>query len=104
NKLVKSWTVDTYYGYTITNDSGDIQWVETTTGISLYQIPIIRAKDLPYGQYEVTVMPSYTQVFDHNKNNDGEKRGYYDFYLDAVRIYSPANADTEKNNEVIKEA
>src|SRR5699024_1032744 len=40
----------------------------------------------------------------HNKNNDGEKRGYYDFYLDAVRIYSPANADTEKNNEVIKEA
>lgn len=95
---VKSWTVDTYYGYTaVKNKDGSITWkeIESEEESSLYQIPVIRAKDLEYGTYQVTVTPSYAKTFDH----DGD--GSYDFYLDAVRVYAPANAE---ENAVIKEA
>ena len=98
--VIKSWTVDTYYGYTAKkNEDGSITWTDKTneTENSLYQLPVIRAQELSYGTYEVTITPSFTTIFDHNKN------GYYDFYLDAVRIYNPA--DTEKGeNTAIKEA
>lgn len=105
---VKSWIVDTYYGYTATKEAdGSITWTDTTdeTENSLYQLPVIRAQELPYGTYEVTIMPSFTKIFDHNK------KGYYDFYLDAVRIYNPVNVGIEESvdnvdteeNMVIKE-
>lgn len=97
-KAVKSWTVDTYYGYTaVKNGDGSITWkeIESEEESSLYQIPVIRAKDLEYGTYQVTVTPSYAKTFDHDDD------GSYDFYLDAVRVYAPANAE---ENAVIKEA
>ena len=97
-KAVKSWTVDTYYGYTaVKNEDGSITWkeIESEEESSLYQIPVIRAKDLEYGTYQVTVTPSYAKTFDHDDD------GSYDFYLDAVRVYAPANAE---ENAVIKEA
>lgn len=97
-KAVKSWTVDTYYGYTaVKNGDGSITWkeIESEEESSLYQIPVIRAKDLEYGTYQVTVTPSYAKTFDHDDD------GSYDFYLDAVRVYTPANAE---ENAVIKEA
>lgn len=105
-KTVNSWTIDTYYGYTAEKKTdGTIEWkeIESNKGSALYQVPVIRAKDLPYGTYNVTITPSYAQAFDHNKDEEGTKRGYYDFYLDAIRIYTPANADMEKN-VVIKDA
>ncbi len=98
SKAVKSWTVDTYYGYTADkNGDGSITWkeIESEEESSLYQIPVIRAKDLEYGTYQVTVTPSYAKTFDHDDD------GSYDFYLDAVRVYAPANAE---ENAVIKEA
>ena len=97
-KAVKSWTIDTYYGYTaVKNKDGSITWeeIESKEESSLYQIPVIRAKDLEYGTYQVTVTPSYAKTFDHDED------GSYDFYLDAVRVYAPANAE---ENAVIKEA
>ena len=97
-KAVKSWTIDTYYGYTaVKNKDGSITWeeIESEEESSLYQIPVIRAKDLEYGTYQVTVTPSYAKTFDHDED------GSYDFYLDAVRVYAPANAE---ENAVIKEA
>lgn len=105
---VKSWIVDTYYGYTAKKEGdGSITWTDTTdeTENSLYQLPVIRAQELPYGTYEVTIMPSFTKIFDHNE------KGYYDFYLDAVRIYNPVNVGIEESvdnvdteeNMVIKE-
>lgn len=107
-KAVKSWIVDTYYGYTAKKEAdGSITWIDRTdeTENSLYQLPVIRAQELPYGTYEVTIMPSFTKIFDHNKNE------YYDFYLDAVRIYNPVNVGIEESvdnvdteeNMVIKE-
>lgn len=107
-KAVKSWIVDTYYGYTAEKEEdGSITWTDTTkeTENSLYQLPVIRVQELPYGTYEVTIMPSFTKIFDHNK------KGYYDFYLDAVRIYNPVNVGIEESvdnvdteeNMVIKE-
>lgn len=51
---------------------------------SLYQIPVIKSPDLPYGIYTVVVTPTYIPFFDHTG------AGSYDFYLDAVRVYNPA--------------
>ena len=51
---------------------------------SLYQIPVIKSPELPYGTYTVVVTPTYIPFFDHTS------AGSYDFYLDAVRVYNPA--------------
>lgn len=51
---------------------------------SLYQIPVIKSPELPYGTYTVVVTPTYIPFFDHTGT------GSYDFYLDAVRVYNPA--------------
>lgn len=51
---------------------------------SLYQIPVIKSPELPYGTYTVVVTPTYIPFFDHTG------AGSYDFYLDAVRVYNPA--------------
>lgn len=51
---------------------------------SLYQIPVIKSPELPYGTYTVVITPTYIPFFDHTG------AGSYDFYLDAVRVYNPA--------------
>ncbi len=51
---------------------------------SLYQIPVIKSPELPYGTYTVVITPTYIPFFDHTGT------GSYDFYLDAVRVYNPA--------------
>lgn len=86
------WTVDTYYGY----NYADGEWTPTDKN-ALYQIPVIKSsKDMEYGTYTVTITPMYSTNFDHAGN------GSYDFYLDAIRIYDPA--DDGNNNTVIKDA
>ena len=62
---------------------------------ALYQIPVMKVSDLDYGEYTVTITATYADFFD----NAG--KGSYDFYLDAIRIYDPAN-DGE-GNEVIED-
>ncbi len=100
---VKSWIVDTYYGYKVEkNKEGDLVWVpDPSSGEeALYQLPVIRynAEDdkkddetdfEAYGRYRVTITPNYSVLFDRNK----DKANSYNFYLDAVRIYSPADSD-----------
>lgn len=62
------------------------QWTAVTSGDNdLYQIPVIRYTDLEHGTYTVVVTPTYIPLFDHNPSASG-----YDFYLDAVRVYGPA--------------
>ena len=63
---------------------------------SLYQVPIMKMQNLPYGQYWVEVYAGYSQAFDH------EGDGAFDFYLDAIRIYDPANDG--QGNKVIENA
>ena len=85
-------TVDTYYGYKCTTDkTGKLVWTpdENSTDI-LYQIPILKEEMEEYGQYYVEVIPMYNDAYD--KYDDQ----YYDIYVDAVRIYDPA--DPEDND------
>ena len=74
--------VNTYYGYT----QVDGQWVATPdTANSLYQVPVLQIENLRYGQYKVTITATYISATDKT-SADG-----YDLYLDAIRIYDPAN-------------
>lgn len=58
--------------------------VESNEDNAIYQIPLIKSPVLPYGTYTVVITPSYSTFCDHNKI------GYYSFYVDAVRVYEPA--------------
>ena len=104
------FSVDTYYGYKqISGDAnndgeigeGEMIWVvdPTATG-SIYQVPVIKMVDKPYGHYRVTIKATYESYFDHVAPSN--TTGSYDFYLDAIRIYDPAN-DGE-GNKVIEDA
>ena len=55
---------------------------------ALYQVPVMKIEDLNYGNYHVVISASYSSLFDHKQY--GETKSY-DFYLDAIRIYDPAN-------------
>ena len=80
NKMEKkSLIVDTYYGM---NADGTINKNNPTD--ALYQVPVMKVKDLEYGKYYVTITASYSESFDHTS-----AEGSYDFYLDAIRIYDP---------------
>ena len=60
-------------------------WVPTPEQANaMYQVPVMKTKGLPYGLYTVTIIATYTPVFDQT-TDDG-----YDLYLDAIRIYDPA--------------
>ena len=94
-KTVTSKSVNTYYGYTYSEEGG-WQVQEDPTG-ALYQIPVIKIEGLEQKTYNVEIVPTYIAMYDQ------KDRGYYNFYLDAIRIYDPANPDSE-GNEIIKEA
>ena len=80
---VKTNIVDTYYGYAFENG----EWVTSENNPNaLYQIPVIEIAGLEYGQYRVVLKAMYDPAFDHNN-----KDATFDFYLDAIRIYDPAN-------------
>ena len=88
NKLV-----DTYYGYSYV----DGQWVESKDAANaLYQVPVMKINALAYDYYTVTITASYISFVDHT-TADG-----YDFYLDAIRIYDPANDGAD--NVIIEDA
>lgn len=61
-------------------------WCET--GDTLYQVPLIKKSGLPYGTWTVEVYVGYGWWADHGQNGGA---GMFDFYLDAVRIYDPAD-------------
>lgn len=84
-------TVDTYYGYKCTTDeTGKPVWSpDPSSGDVLYQIPILKEEMEEYGQYYVEVIPMYNDAYD--KYDDQ----YYDIYVDAVRIYDPADPKDE---------
>ncbi len=79
---LSTYTVDTYYGYTYQ----DGQWVVANGQDALYQVPVMKVEALPYGTYTVEIVAAYNEWLDH-KTDDAS----YEFYLDAIRIYDPAN-------------
>jgi hypothetical protein len=99
--LTKGHVVDTYYGYSYDQSTGKWEISQNPndgTGTStntLYQVPVMKFSDLPYDTYTVTITVSYNDFFDHSQYKDQK----YDFYLDAIRIYDPAN-DGNKSEEI----
>ena len=63
----------------------------------IYQVPVIKVADLDYGKYKVEVAAMYDTVFDHV--DPSYETGSYDFYLDAIRIYDPANDGAADGSE-----
>ena len=91
-----NWVVDTYYGYNYNTETGEWE-VSAARGNDLYQIPVIKSGDkMVYGTYTVTITPMYSSNYDHTGAEE------YDFYLDAIRVYDPANDGA--SDETIKNA
>lgn len=88
-----NYVVNNYYGYTYQ----DGKWVvnKDTTDNALYQIPVMKVNDLPYGEYNVVIKVAYNKFFDTAEKSE------YSFWLDAVRIYDPMGeyADYTQDNE-----
>ena len=61
---------------------------------AVYQVPVLKVENLEYGTYKVVLTATYAEFFDHVSE---EKNGY-DLYLDAVRVYNPANNGVINNN------
>ena len=86
-KSVKKYIVNNYYGYSYQNG----QWVVNPDSTDcLWQVPVIKVEGLTYGTYTVTIRAAYLSTMDYT-GTDGSAGGSYSFWLDAIRIYNPAN-------------
>ena len=63
----------------------------------LYQIPVIKVSGLTYGTYDVEITAVYLASQDMNKT------GSYTVWLDAIRIYNPAQNDETANDAYEKD-
>lgn len=79
---VRSHIVDNYYGYT--QDENGNWVVNNNANNALYQIPVMRIRELEYGEYTAVVKVFYDNAFDHTATGNS-----YSFWLDAVRVYDP---------------
>ena len=90
---VKKLVVDNYYGY---KQDGNKWVVDPDASDTLYQIPVMKVENLPYGEYTAVIKVFYNSFFDH------QGHGSYSFWLDAIRIYNPMGKDYT-NYELDKE-
>ena len=97
NKKVKGYIIDTYYGYNFV----DGEWVvdeSADASNALYQVPVLKVENLPWGTYKAEIIPTYHKAYD-DQYQEGEYNSYR-FYLDAIRIYDPAKPDGEHYKEI----
>lgn len=89
------YLVNNYYGYTYDETTG--QWTASpdNTNNAIYQVPVIKVRDLNYGEYTAVISVDYAKVFD--KTGDSK----YSFWLDAVRVYDPAGNTLD--NDYVKD-
>lgn len=92
NNRLEISTVQTYYGYKY-SDEGEWELVdeEHLDDSALYQIPVIKYEAPEYGTYTVEIRPFYSATYDERS------KGYYDLYVDGLRIYNPAGTSAEDN-------
>ena len=94
---VKGYVIDTYYGYNYI----DGEWVVDASADAtnaLYQVPILKVENLPWGQYKAEIIPIYHKSFD-NQYDVSEDHSYV-FYLDAIRVHGPARPDGEDYDQI----
>ena len=87
----RSHIVDNYYGYT--QDENGNWVVNNNANNALYQIPVMRIRDLEYGEYTAVVKVFYDNAFDHTATGNS-----YSFWLDAVRVYDPMGESVNTGN------
>lgn len=81
---IKSYIVNNYYGYTYENG----KWVvKQGEGDTLYQIPVMKIRDLDYGEYTAVVTVFYDGAF----NSTGTEK--CSFWFDGFRVYDPMGKD-----------
>ena len=85
NNYKKNYVVDTFYGYSY-NEATNSWEVDANRSDTLYQIPVMKVTELPYGTYTVTITVAFNQLFNHG-NGDA-----YSFWLDGVRVYNPGGS------------
>ena len=101
--IYKNYLVSTYYGYTVDNEGALLPDSESTNG--MYQVPVISARELGYGTYDVVIKPIYSRAFDPNFVEGGDKSANaYGIYVDSVRIFNPAGAGEDVNSDVVADA
>ena len=91
-----NFIVDTYYGYA--EDENGLFVPNANGSESLYQVPIISARELDYDTYKVVIKPIYVGWFDMFGD------GSYDIYVDSVRIFNPAGVGDDLTSDVIVDA
>lgn len=88
SKPVHSYLVNNYYGYTYNQETKKWEVVKDGKENAIYQIPVMKVNDLPYGEYTAVIEVFYNSFFDMNYDENSGKN-QYSFWLDAVRIYDP---------------
>ena len=79
----------------------EMTWiVDQNASDELYQVPVMKVSGLEYKRYTVIIAVYYMEGMDHREENGTKSE--FDFYLDAIRIYDPANDGA--NSDVIKNA
>lgn len=93
---VRRYVVNNYYGYTRDSEG---KWVvdKNASNNALYQIPVMKITDLDYGQYTAVIKVGYS-AFQDVANN-----GYYNFWLDAIRVYNPMGTGADANANYVKD-
>lgn len=84
------------YAYNWTKDNN-------STSDTLYQVPTMKIKNLTYGTYTVVITPTFTSAAGHS-NTDANNVSYYDFCLDAIRVYDPAGTTDGATDETVKQS
>lgn len=81
------YLVNNYYGYTYNEETKEWTASPDVANNTIYQVPVIKVRDLNYGEYTAVISVDYAKVFD--KTGDSK----YSFWLDAVRVYDPMGAN-----------
>lgn len=100
SKPVHSYLVNNYYGYTYNQETQKWEVDKDAGANAIYQIPVMKVNDLPYGEYTAVIEVFYNSFFDMNYDKNSDKN-QYSFWLDAIRVYNPMDdyADYTKDNE-----
>ncbi len=96
NRVGTKKMVDTYYGCKqIAGDAdgdgviedGEVVWVvDPESEDAIYQVPVMKVEKLTYGKYKAVIEVIWEPIYDNVEGSED-----YEFYLDAIRIYDPAN-------------
>jgi hypothetical protein len=85
-----------------TVEAVEMTWiVDNDASDTLYQVPVMKVSGMPYKRYTAVITVYYRPGLDHHIDENNEKTEF-DFYLDAIRIYDPANDG--KDNETVEDA